>query len=142
MRTALTGEIDIDAPLHEVYTRWRDVEAMTEFVEVVESISRVDEIRSFWTVRLGRTPQTFYADVVEDVPDRRISWQSTDGAMHTGRVDFEPRDGGTHVVLGLTWDAPDPFAAIGLPLELDPELAQRDLERFKRYAEERSRASH
>ncbi|MDI6944931.1 MULTISPECIES: SRPBCC family protein [Microbacterium] len=141
MRTALTGEIDVDAPPGEVYARWRDVEGFPEFVELVESVRRVDDIRSFWTVRLGRTPQTFYADIVDDVPERRICWQSTDGALHCGRVDFEPLDGGTHVALETTWDAPDPFAAIGLPLDLDHDLAQRDLERFKHLVEERSRTA-
>ena len=140
MATVLTGQIQVTAPPGEVYASWVDVESLPDYLEMVQSIRRVDEIRSFWEVRIGRGAQTFYADIVDAVPGRSVSWQSTDGIVHSGRVDIEDLGGTTRVALRMVWDEQDPFAGIGLPVEIDQDVAQRDLQRFKRRIEARTRS--
>ncbi|MDN3311374.1 SRPBCC family protein [Microbacterium oryzae] len=140
MATVLAGEIDVAAPPRRVYECWIDVATFPDFLEMVQEVRVVDEVRSFWRVRIGRSVQDFYADIVDAEPARRVGWQSTDGVLHSGHVEIEEQGDSTHISLRMIWDQQDPFAGIGLPVAIDQDIAQRDLQRFKRMVEARARS--
>ena len=134
MTTALIAEIDVDAPIAEVYRQWTRLESYPEYLEAIRSVRRIDDIRSRWSASVGGIVVEFYADIVEQVLDESISWQSTDGVLHDGQVDLRPTTRGTRVRLRMAWDAGG-VEASGVGEE--PEQASRDLERFKEIVEQR-----
>ncbi|MGW9114317.1 SRPBCC family protein [Microbacterium sp. NPDC055683] len=141
MATALTAEIDVAAPVRRVYDQWTQIETFPEYLGAVQSVRQIDDVRSRWSVRIGGRTEDFYADVVDQVPDDHIVWQSTDGVFHVGRVDFAAVDGGTRIRLRMVWEPDGVFETFGAALGVDSRQAQRDLERFKAFIEERDEAT-
>lgn len=142
MTTTLTAEIDVDAPIDTVYNQWTQFESFPEYLGAVKSVKQIDDVRTHWTVSIGGREEEFFADIVDQVPDDHISWQSTDGTFHAGRVDFVPRttdDGhtGTHIKLLMEWEPQGFLETIGGALNIDSAQARMDLERFKRFIEKR-----
>jgi uncharacterized membrane protein len=142
MTTTLTAEIGVDAPVETVYNQWTQFESFPHYLGAVKSVKQIDDVRTHWTVSIGGREEDFYADIVDQVPDDHIAWQSTDGAFHAGRVDFVPRvreDGHaeTLVRLRMEWEPQGLLETIGGALDIDSAQAQRDLERFKAFIEER-----
>ena len=136
MTTVLTAEIDVEAPVREVYRQWARPESFPRYLGAVRSVRRIDDVRSRWTVEVGGQRDEFYTDVVEQAPDERVVWQSTDGVFHTGRVDLTDEGEHTHVRLRMVWEQHGIFDELGLALDVDADEAQRDLARFKRFVED------
>lgn len=127
----------------EVYRRWRRLEDLPAFSSHVTSVEVRDARRSHWVATApGGTTVAWDAEIVADVPDRRIAWRSLPGAdvPNEGAVRFAPAPGdrGTEVTLELRYDVPGGRAgrAIARILGEHPEQAAKDdLRRFKQVVE-------
>lgn len=137
MTTTLTAEIDVDAPIDTVYNQWTQFESFPEYLGAVKSVKQIDDVRTHWTVSIAGKEQDFYADIVDQVPDDHIAWQSTDGTFHAGRVEFEPHGDETHVKLRMEWEPQDLIEKIGAGIGIDDAQAKMDLQRFKKFIEQR-----
>ena len=137
MATSLVAEIDVDAPIADVYRQWTQVESFPEYLGAVRSVRRIDEIRSRWSVNLDGFTEEFYADIVAQIPERQIEWQSTDGVFHTGVVELTEAGDRTRVALRMEWDPDGAPGSFGAPVGVDPRQAEQDLERFKEFMETR-----
>src|ERR1041384_6620416 len=113
----LTGGIQINAKIHikrppdVCYRYWRDFENLPRFMRHLESVEVLDERRSHWTVTApADSTAEWDAEIIDDEPNKRISWRSTDNAQidTAGSVDFESGDGGrqTDVKVVLTYNPP------------------------------------
>lgn len=143
MTTTLTAEIDVEAPVDTVYNQWTQFESFPEYLGAVKVVQQIDDVRTRWTVSIGGREEAFYADVVEQVPDQHIAWQSTDGIFHAGSVDFEPRRSETgvdetHVRLRMDWEPQGILETLGAAVGIDKAQAQMDLQRFKTFIEKRA----
>ncbi|WP_240482308.1 SRPBCC family protein [Microbacterium sediminis] len=139
--TKLRAEVDVDAPVSQVYNQWTQFESFPEFLGAVKSVDQIDDVRTLWNVSIAGREHSFYADIVEQVPDRQIAWQSTDGKFHTGRVDFTPNAEGTHVALEMEWEPEGLLEAAGAAIGIDDAQARTDLRRFKEFIENRGSAT-
>lgn len=95
----------------ECYAAWRDFARLPAFMDYLESVEVIDQTRSRWTAKgpAGKSVQ-WDAEIISDVPDRSIAWESVEPAdvPNRGRVDFRdaPGDRGTEVHVWLEWDPP------------------------------------
>ena len=137
MTTTLNAEIDVEAPLHTVYNQWTQFESFPEFLGAVKSVKQIDDVRTHWNVSIAGKEEEFYADIVDQVPDQHVAWQSTDGAFHAGRVEFEPHGDETRVKLRMEWEPQGLVEKVGAGLGIDDAQAQMDLQRFKKFIENR-----
>ncbi|GAA1740427.1 SRPBCC family protein [Microbacterium paludicola] len=137
MTTTVTAEIDVDAPVSTVYNQWTQFESFPEYLGAVKSVQQIDDVRTHWTVSIAGKEEDFYADIVDQVPDSHVAWQSTDGALHAGRVEFEPHDGQTRVKLRMEWEPEGFIEKVGAAVGIDDAQAKMDLQRFKKFIEER-----
>jgi uncharacterized membrane protein len=135
--TTLRAEVDVEAPISKVYDQWTQFESFPKFLGAVKSVEQIDDVRTRWTVSIAGKENSFYADVVDQVPDRHVSWQSTDGTFHRGSVEFEPNAEGTHVRLEMEWEPEGLLEKAGAALGIDDAQARMDLRRFKEFIEER-----
>jgi uncharacterized membrane protein len=136
----ISKSIEVDVPVSTAYNQWTQFEDFPRFMEGVKGVSQIDDKSLEWTAEVAGVKRSWRAEIVDQTPDRRISWRSTSGARHNGVVTFEPLgDGRTRVSLEMDVD-PEGFVenvadALGI---LDRRI-EGDLERFKEFIEARGR---
>ena len=82
------------------------------------------------------------AKILEQHPDKQISWISEDGKKTRGTVTFEPiGESRTFVRVSMSYRAEGPGEAIGSAAGLDARRVRGDLERFKELIESRGTES-
>ena len=76
------------------------------------------------------------ARILEQVPDKKVSWAATEGATNAGSVTFEDVGGGqTQVHLVLEYEPEGLVEKIGDKLNVVENQAEGDLDRFKAFIE-------
>ena len=126
----------------ELYDYWRDVANLPRFVENLQSIERIDDQRSRWTVKAPAGKTVSWVSVItDDQPGRSISWQSEPGAdvPNSGRVEFiDAGARGTVVRAVIAYEAPAGIVGklVAKMFQREPRIqSRRDLRRFKQLME-------
>jgi uncharacterized membrane protein/hemerythrin superfamily protein len=135
----VTTSVDVRVPIRTAYNQWTQFESFPEFMSGVTEVRQLDDRRLHWVTEVAGARREFNAEIVEQLPDRRIAWRSTDGDLrHLGTVTFEPApDGGTRVTVDLLWEPQGLVEKAGSALGVDNLQIKADLERFRRFIEER-----
>ncbi|HEX8308162.1 MAG TPA: SRPBCC family protein [Allosphingosinicella sp.] len=141
--TTVEESVIVNRPPHQIYDFWRDFENLPQFMDNIESVTKLNEVRSHWKVKApAGTSVEFNSLVTEDIPGRLIAWKSEEGASvpNRGRVEFiETSDGrGTNVRATISYDPP--AGALGRVVaklfQREPGAqARQDLERLKQLLE-------
>ena len=135
--------ITVNRPVDEVYRFWRDVENLPTFMRHLESVRITGDRRSHWvaTAPAGATVE-WDAEIVDDEPNRLISWRSLEGAdvENSGSVRFQQPQGrpGTEVRVELEYMPPGGVAGAAIAWLFGEEPSQQvqtDLRRFKQVIE-------
>jgi uncharacterized membrane protein len=92
LRLIIKESIDVGVPLETAYNQWTQ---FTEFPAVMKGPQNVeqeadDEVR--WVAKIGPARRRWTAKIVEQIPDERIVWESTDGTENRGAVTFHELD--------------------------------------------------
>lgn len=132
MTTTQIAQIHVDVPIEEAYRHWMQVEAFPRYIDAIDTVRRIDDVRSRWTATVEGVSDDFYVDIVDQTPPERLAWQSTDGVFHNGRVDLSRDGNGTRIVLRMAWEVEGVESSDS---ELGDRPMQRDLERFKAFVE-------
>lgn len=128
--------IEVDAPISAVYNQWTQFEEFPRFMDGVEEVRQVDEKRLLWRVKFWGKETEWDAEIYEQIPDRRIAWQSISGHPNTGVVSFETSSPGrTLVTLVIDYEPLGTVERLADFLGLVSEKVQRDLEKFRDYIE-------
>jgi uncharacterized membrane protein len=134
-------EIAVARPARELYTYWRRLETLPQFMHHLEEVTALTDSRSRWRVRapIGARA-TWEAEIINDIPGQMIAWRSLPGSAmhHAGSVHFDQRDALTNVRVVLEYAPPARFigASIARILGEDPQRQiAADLRRFKQIVE-------
>ena len=135
-----THSIEVDAPLQAVYNQWTQFEEFPRFMEGVEEVRQEDRKRLFWRAKIGGKVKEWEAEIIEQVPDQKIAWESVDGSPNSGTITFEKIDTDRTRVSATIGYEPEGFLektgdALGIP----SGRIEEDLKRFRDYIEERGR---
>ncbi len=141
-RTLFTEAVTINRPAGELYEVWRSLRSLALFMDNVEDIIVLDEVRSRWRVKApGGQFVEWESIITDDVPGQSITWQSADGAeiKNSGRVEFQDA-GARGTVVHATIAYSPPGGRVGELLaklfKREPRLqTRRDLHRFKQLME-------
>ena len=150
-RRALSGpggvivhsEATVNRPATELYAFWRRLETRPSVMRHLQSVTALDDHRSHWvaTAPLGTTVE-WDAEIINDVPNRIIGWQSIEGStvVTAGSVNFAelPDGSGTTVRVRLQYDPPAGKigAWVARLLGEEPSVQiDEDLRRFKQLME-------
>ena len=129
---ATTHSIDINAPLHAVYNQWTQFEEFPRFMEGVEEVRQDGPRNLFWKARIAGKEKQWEAEIVEQIPDQRITWQSIDGTPNSGEVTFERLDEErTRVILTMEYEPEGFLEKAGDALGIPSGRAEGDLKRFR-----------
>jgi uncharacterized membrane protein len=136
--STIVKTIELDVPVRVAYDQWTQFEEFPRFMEGVTEVRQLDDRTLAWTARIAGVERSWRAEIVEQEPDRRITWRSTEGARNDGAVTFERiGDGQSRIALQLDVEPSDPVEAVGDMIGLVERQTEGDLERFKEYIETR-----
>jgi uncharacterized membrane protein len=108
----------------------------------VDHVQQLDDTRLHWVATVAGRTAEWDAKILEQHPDRQISWISEDGKKTRGNVTFEPvGDDRTLVRLSMSYMAEGPVEQLGSAAGLDSRRIRGDLERFKELVETRGSES-
>ena len=134
----IESSIEVAVPVSAAYNQWTQFEEFPQFMEGVEEVRQLGETRLHWVASVGGHRAEWDAKILEQHPDRQISWISEDGKKNRGTVTFEPLgDDRTLVRLSLGYQAEGFVEAVGSAAGLDRRRIEEDLVRFKKMIEGR-----
>ena len=97
-----TTEVAVD--VQDVYAAWTAFEDYPKFMETIETVTVGLDDRLHWVAVVEDDTYEWDADVVEHVPDEKVTWRAIDG-RETGEVRFEKLAAGTtRVTYQLEYD--------------------------------------
>src|SRR5690606_21147730 len=73
-----------------VYNQWTQFEDFPRFMAGVKEVRQIDDTHVHWPAEIWGKDKEWDAEIVEQLPDERISWRSTSGPHNAGAVRFEP----------------------------------------------------
>ena len=135
----VTTSVEVRVPLRTAYNQWTQFESFPQFMSGVVTVRQLDDRHTHWVTEFAGRRREFDAEIVEQVPDRRIAWRSIDDrTRHGGSVTFQPIDDNrTRVTVDLTWKPEGLLEKAGGALGIDRLQIKADLERFRRFIEDR-----
>ena len=143
--------IDVNVGVTTAYDQWTRFESFPEWMEGVASVDQIGDGRLHWVAKVKDEVATaenetreWDARITEQVPDRRISWESVGGEPdekpNEGHVTFEPLGASAcRVSFRMEWE---PEAALkaqeSYMLAAVNQVVAADLARFKDLIETRA----
>ena len=130
--------IEVEVPVSTAYNQWTQFEKFPRFMEGVEEVEQKDDTHLHWVVSHGGHRHEWNAEIVEQVPDDRVAWRSTDGKGNAGVVTFHRIDDArTKVMVQIDWEVEGMVEELGSMIGSDSRRVRSDLERFKEMIERR-----
>jgi uncharacterized membrane protein len=127
--------LEVAADVRRVYELWTAFEDYPKFMETVETVTLAEDDGSHWVAVIEDDTFEWDVDIVEHVPDEKVTWRATDG-RETGEIRFEKLAADkTKVTYQLEYD---PAAWEGKADTVRHWMRRRveaDLEAFKQVAE-------
>ena len=130
--------VTVDVPVRTAYDQWTQFEEFPRFMGGVESVKQLDDKRLHWCAEILGKKKEWDAEIVEQTPDRVVSWRSTSGAPNSGTVSFTDQGGSkTKIDLRIDFTPEDAADKAGDVMGVLDRQVDGDLKRFKEFIEER-----
>lgn len=128
----------VEVPVRTAYNQWTQFEEFPKFMGGVENVEQRGPDHVYFKVNVGGRTVEYEADILEQIPDKRIVWRSRTGKKTGGVVEFEPLGPErTRVTLDMTYEPEGVLENVGDLLGIVANRTQQDLENFKKYIEAR-----
>ena len=91
MPQRVEGNIEVEAPVQQVYEYWQNLENLPQFMSNIEDVRSTGPDTTHWVVKgpLGAKVE-FDAKTTQDEPNTAIGWNTVDGQVQTsGQVRFQ-----------------------------------------------------
>jgi len=136
--TTIEEEIEVNVPVTTAYNQWTQFEEFPKFMDGVEEVRQLDDTLLHWAASIAGKRAEWDAKIIDQQPDRRISWESVDGKQTRGTVTFEEAGPErTRVRLTMTYRPEGLAEKAGSAAGLDRRRVRGDLERFRELIETR-----
>lgn len=136
--SVIEKSIEINVPVNTAYNQWTQFEEFPKFMEGVKEVKQTDDTHLRWKAEIAGKEKEWDAEITEQIPDERIAWRARDGAMNAGVVTFHRlSDKKSKVMLQMEYDPEGIVENVGDAVGVVSQRVLGDLERFKRYIENR-----
>jgi uncharacterized membrane protein len=130
--------VEVAVPVRTAYNQWTQFESFPQFMSGVESITQLTDTTNHWVTKVGGVQREFDTEIVDQEPDDRIAWRSTDGKSHAGIIRFTPLDANhTKVRVHFEWAPETATEKAGAALRIDEMQVKADMRKFKDFVESR-----
>jgi uncharacterized membrane protein len=134
----IESSIEVAVPVSAAYNQWTQFEEFPQFMDGVDEVRQLGDTHLHWIASVGGRRAEWDAKILEQHPDRQISWISEDGKKNRGTVTFESLgENRTLVRLSLGYQAEGFVEAAGSAAGLDRRRIEGDLVRFRELIEGR-----
>jgi len=131
-------EIVVDVPIRTAYNQWTQFEEFPRFMNSVKSVTQHGPDSVHFVIKLAGHEVEYEAKILEQLPDKRIVWESVNGKDTGGIVRFEPiSPNRTRVFLTLGYQPEGPLEKVGDLVGIVGMETDRALAGFKRFIESR-----
>src|SRR4051812_6176002 len=131
-RMPIQQSVDVAVPIKVAYNRWTMFEDWPDFMHRVESVDQADDTTLSFSTKVWGITRRFEAEIVEQRPDQRIEWNSTEGLAHTGVVTFHKlSDRLTRIEISLDVEPHGMLEKMGRGMRFTKRAVRADLYRFK-----------
>jgi len=139
----IRASMNVNKPRQEVYQFWRRLENLPRFMKHLLSVKEIDGKRSHWEAVLPGSIATLKwdAEIVKEIPDQLIGWQSVAHSTieNAGKVEFrDAPDGGTELDIIISYRPPAGDLGAGIAKLFNPifrKVVTDDVKNFKYYIE-------
>ena len=130
--------IEVDVPIGTAYDHWTRFEEYPRFMQDVEAVRQVDDTHLHWRAKIAGQPVEWDSEITTRIPDRRISWRSTNGPSNSGAVTFDRvAEKRTCITLRMSYRAPGVVEKIGAALGAIQLELSGNLHRFADFIQSR-----
>ncbi len=92
LRLIIKEGIDVGVPLKTAYNQWTQFADLPQFMKGPQSVDQEEDDETRWVVKIGPSRRRWTAKILEQTPDERIAWESTEGTENHGTVTFHRLD--------------------------------------------------
>ncbi len=133
---AVEKDIEVDAPVDEVYAQWTRYESFPRFMSNIKEVRRTGDERTHWVAQAaGQTIEWDARTIAEN--GRRVAWTAEGESGQSGEVSFEsigPKR--TKLHLRMNYRLPNKLQEGAAALfQIDDAIVSRDLHQFKEMIE-------
>ena len=140
--TVIHKRIDVDVPVRTAYDQWTQFEDFPRFLDGVKEVRQLDDKRVYWCAEILGKQLDWEAEIIQQIPDQRITWRSTSGAVNGGSIAFTPIDEDrSSIEVHMEFQPEGTTEAIGSAFGIVSARIDKDLERFKEFIESRHQAT-
>jgi uncharacterized membrane protein len=140
--SSVDAEIEVGVPVATAYNQWTQFEEFPRFMEGVDEVTQLDDTLLHWAATIAGRHAEWDAKIIEQEPDRRITWESVDGRRTRGTVTFEPKGPErSRVRLHMSYRTDGAAEKVGSAIGLDTRRVHADLARFRELVEGRQEAT-
>jgi hypothetical protein len=137
-----THSIEVNAPLRVVYNQWTQFEEFPRFMEGVAEVRQDGPNRLFWKAKIAGKDKQWEAEIIEQVPDKRIAWVSIDGTRNAGQVNFESLElERTLITLTMEYQPEGLLEMAGDVFGIPAGQVEGDLNHFRDFIEQSGKAT-
>jgi uncharacterized membrane protein len=130
--------VEVDCPVRTVYNQWTQFEDFPKFMAGVKEVRQLDDTHLHWRAEVWGKDKEWDAEITEQEPDKRVSWQSVGGATNAGTVRFEPlAENRTLVRLALSYEPEGVTENIGSAMGAMTTQVEKSVRDFKQFIEQR-----
>jgi uncharacterized membrane protein len=126
----------------ELYNFWRCLENLPLIMKHIKNVEKTSEGKYRWEAEFNNQIFKWNAEIIEDVPNERISWIAIDAydVRNSGTVEFydAPKNKGTELRVTMQYKAAKSKLGRVVARFLDPfftQMVKDDLKRFKHMME-------
>jgi uncharacterized membrane protein len=142
MGTKVEKRIVVNVPVSTAYNQWTQFEEFPHFMGGVESVTPLGDDRLRWVAHIAGVHRRWEAKVLEQVPDRKVAWASTEGTTNSGAIEFHDLGGNrTELALTLEYQPAGVVEKVGGLLHVVGRQAEHDLKKFKEFIEHEGHAT-
>ena len=136
--SSVEESIELNVPVSTAYNQWTQFEEFPRFMESVEEVRQLDDTHLHWRANVAGKTKEWDSEITEQIPDERIAWHSTSGAVNSGVVTFdEISANSTLVTVQMQYEPEGAVENVGDALGVLERRVEGDLERFKEFLESR-----
>ena len=130
--------IEVDVPIRVAYNQWTQFEEFPKFMKGVEFVKQEGDDFVHWRVNVAGRIVEYHAQILQQIPNARIAWQSTAGKETGGVVAFDAIDANkTKVTLTIRYAPEGVLEKLGDLLGVVSAQTREDLANFKVFIEGR-----
>ncbi|WP_448624231.1 SRPBCC family protein [Geodermatophilus sp. URMC 64] len=142
MATRVERSVQVGVPVRTAYNQWTQFEDFPHFMGGVKEVRQLDDRRLHWVAEIAGVRRQWDAEILEQVPDRKVAWAAIGGATNAGAVRFEPAGPDSTIVhLSLEYEPEGLVEQVGDKLGVVERQVTSDLERFKQLVEDQGYAT-